>query len=87
MFNSMTISKKIGEMIMEYSFRKCTMEDFNFLFELKKQNFKKYVDMYWEWNDEDQKERLKKDLEEHLSHKNIIFIDTSVPGTVIVLFS
>ena len=25
-----------GEMIMEYSFRKCTMEDFDFLFELKK---------------------------------------------------
>ena len=65
---------------MEYSFRKCTMEDFDFLFELKKQNFKKYVDMYWKWDDEEQKERLKKDLEEHLSHKHIILIDDKLIG-------
>ena len=25
---------------MEYSFRKCTLEDFDFLFNLKKENFK-----------------------------------------------
>ncbi len=57
---------------MEYSFRNCLMSDFDFLFELKKQNFKKYVDTYWSWDDEDQKNRLKIDLEEHLSHKHII---------------
>ena len=29
---------------MEYSFRNCTLEDFDFLFNLKKENFKWYVD-------------------------------------------
>ena len=68
------------DMNVEYSFRKCTMEDFDFLFELKKQNFKKYVDTYWNWNDENQKERLRKDLEEHLSHKHIILIGNKPIG-------
>ena len=27
---------------MEYTFRECLMSDFDFLFELKKENFKKY---------------------------------------------
>lgn len=60
---------------MEYSFRNCTLDDFDFLFELKKQNFKWYVDKIWGWNDENQKQRLKQDLEEHLAHKRIILID------------
>ena len=57
---------------MRYSFRDCLMSDFDFLFELKKQNFKWYIDKIWGWNDEDQKERLKQDLKEHLQHKHII---------------
>ena len=47
---------------MEYSFRNCTLDDFDFLFELKKENFKWYVDKIWGWNDDDQKQRLKQDL-------------------------
>lgn len=65
---------------MEYSFRNCTLEDINFLFELKKQNFKWYVDKIWGWNDEDQMKRLKKDLEDHLEHKQIILIDNEMIG-------
>ena len=49
---------------MEYSFRSCTLEDFDFLFNLKKENFKWYVDKMWGWKDEEQKERLKQDLNE-----------------------
>ena len=60
---------------MNISFRKCTNEDFNFLFLLKKQNFKKYVDDIWGWDDLEQINRMKMDLEEHLSHKHIIIID------------
>lgn len=59
---------------MECTFRNCLMTDFDFLFELKKQNFKKYVDAYWNWNDEDQRNRLNTDLAEHLSHKHIILL-------------
>lgn len=66
--------------MMKYTFRNCLMSDFDFLFELKKQNFKKYVDTYWNWNDEDQKNRLKIDLKEHLSHKHIILLNNKPIG-------
>lgn len=59
---------------MEYTFRNCTLEDFDFLFELKKQNFKWYGDKIWGWREDEQKERLRKDLQEHLHHKKIILI-------------
>lgn len=69
---------------MEYSFRNCTLDDFDFLFDLKKQNFKWYVDKIWGWNDENQKQRLKQDLEEHLAHKRIILIDNKSVGIYVV---
>lgn len=69
---------------MEYSFRNCTVNDFDFLFELKKQNFKWYVDKIGGWKDEEQKERLKQDLEEHLAHKRIILIDNKPVGIYVV---
>ena len=69
---------------MEYSFRNCTVNDFDFLFELKKQNFKWYVDKIWGWKDDEQKERLKQDLEEHLAHKRIILIDNKPVGIYVV---
>ena len=65
---------------MEYTFRDCTLEDFDFLFDLKKQNFKWYVDKIWGWRDDEQKERLKNDLKDHLSHKKIILIDGCPAG-------
>lgn len=65
---------------MNYSFRPCKLEDIDFLFELKKQNFKWYVDKIWGWEDGDQKPRLEKDLEEHLEHKQIIIIDNKDIG-------
>lgn len=66
---------------MEYSFRKCTLEDFDFLLKLKKENFKWYVDNIWGWRDEDQKQRLKQDLEEHLEQKRIIIINNKMVGS------
>ena len=79
---------------MEYSFRNCTLEDFDFLFKLKKENFKWYVDKIWGWKDNDQKEdedknthkehnqkeRLEQDLKEHLNHKRIILVDDKPVG-------
>ena len=69
---------------MEYSFINCTLDDFDFLFELKKENFKWYVDKIWGWNDDDQKQRLKQDLEEHLAHKRIILVDGKKVGVYAV---
>lgn len=69
---------------MEYSFRKCTLGDFDFLFNLKKENFKWYVDKIWGWQDDDQKQRLMKDLAEHLEHKRIILINNDIAGVYAV---
>ncbi len=69
---------------MEYSFRDCTLEDFDFLFNLKKENFKWYVDKIWDWKDDDQQERLRQDLKEHLKHKRIILIDNKPVGVYAV---
>lgn len=69
---------------MKYLFRNCTLDDFDFLFELKKQNFKWYVDKIWSWNDDDQKQRLKQDLKEHLQHKRIILLDNKEVGIYVV---
>lgn len=69
---------------MEYNFRNCTLEDFDFLFDLKKQNFKWYVDKIWGWKDEDQKQRLKQDLNEHLEHKRIILLNDKMIGVYAV---
>ena len=64
---------------MDIKFRKCTLSDFDFLFKLKKDNFKIYVDNIWGWNDDDQIKRLRIDLEETLEQKNvIIYNDTKV---------
>jgi len=69
---------------MKYSFRNCTLDDFDFLFELKKENFKWYVEKIWGWNDNDQKQRLKQDLEQHLAHKRIILTDNKKIGVYAV---
>ena len=55
---------------MKYLFRNCTLEDFDFLYELKKENFKWYVDKIWGWNDNDQKKRLKQDLVAAMKQKD-----------------
>lgn len=68
---------------MLYTLRKCLISDFNFLFDLKKQNFQKYVDTYWKWDDEEQKEKLRIDLEEHLSHKHIILMNNKEIGVYV----
>ena len=69
---------------MKYSFRNCTLDDFDFLFNLKKDNFKLYVDKIWGWNDNDQKHRLMQDLNEHLEHKRIIIVDGKPIGVYVV---
>ena len=69
---------------MKYTFRNCTLEDFDFLFNLKKENFKWYVDKIWGWKDDNQKERLKQDLKEHLHHKRIILVNNKAIGVYVI---
>ncbi len=43
---------------IEYYFRKATIDDFDFIFDLKKiKNFKKYIEEYFEWNEEEREKR------------------------------
>lgn len=65
---------------MNIKFRKCTLDDFEFLFKLKKENFKKYVDNIWGWDDDEQIKRMRIDLEEHLKHKRIIIYNNTEIG-------
>lgn len=59
--------------------RDCTLNDFDFLFNLKNQNFKWYVDKIWRWDDFDPK-TTKKDLKEYLEHKHIIIYNNMFIG-------
>ena len=36
---------------IKYRLRKATIDDFDFIFDLKKKNFKKYIEEYFEWNE------------------------------------
>ena len=72
---------------MNYTFRPCTLDDLDFLFNLKKQNFKCYVEKIWGWNDKEQKDRLKNDLEKHLEHKKIILLNDVLIGIYAVHFT
>ena len=60
---------------MEYSFRDCTLEDYDLLFRLKEENFKSYIEECWGWDTEDQHRRLKEDLELNINHKKIIVVN------------
>lgn len=60
---------------MDYTFRDCLMTDYDFLFKLKEENFKKYIEECWGWNTIDQQRRLKEDLESNIDHRKIIMVD------------
>lgn len=72
---------------MNYIFRPCTLDDFDFLFKLKKQNFKLYIEKNWGWDDEEQKNILKEDLKVHLEHKRIILLNDKPIGIYVTHFT
>lgn len=72
---------------MEYTFRPCVLDDFDFLFMLKKDNFRRYIEEIWGWNEEEQKNRLKEDLKIHLQHKKIILLDDKPIGIYVTHFT
>ncbi len=72
---------------MKYTFRPCVLDDFDFLFMLKKDNFRRYIEEIWGWNEEEQKNRLKEDLKKHLDHKKIILLDDKSIGVYVTHFT
>lgn len=65
---------------MEYTFRDCLLDDYDLLFRLKEENFKKYIEECWGWDLEDQHRRLKEDLELNISRKKIIMVNGNSVG-------
>ena len=65
---------------MEYVLRPATVDDFDFMFALKKVNFKQYVEKIWGWEDDFQKEWLRKDLSQQPIRKQIIVVDDNAAG-------
>ncbi len=65
---------------IEYYFRKATIDDFDFIFDLKKKNFKKYIEEYFEWNEEERKEMYYNTLKNYLGGYNIIVINNKDVG-------
>lgn len=69
---------------IEYYFRKATIDDFDFIFDLKKKNFKKYIEEYFEWNEEERKEMYYNNLKNYLGEYNIIVINNKDVGVFAV---
>ena len=64
----------------EYHFRKATVDDFDFIFDLKKKNFKKYIEKYFEWNEEERKEMYYDTIKNYSGDYNIIVINNKNVG-------
>jgi ribosomal protein S18 acetylase RimI-like enzyme len=69
---------------MEYKFRKATINDFDFIFNLKKQNFKKYIEEFFEWNEKERKEMYYNNLKNYMGDYNIIVVNNKDIGVFAV---
>jgi len=57
---------------MNYNFRKCRKEDYEFIYNLKETSFRWYIEEIYGWDDEKQAEWTHREMEEHLEDMNII---------------
>ena len=69
---------------IEYHFRKATINDFDFIFDLKKQNFEKYIEEYFDWNEKERKEMYYNNLENYMGEYNIIVANNKDIGVFAV---
>lgn len=60
------------ERLLEYSFRQCKKSDIDFIYTLKEQCFKWYVEKIYGWNKDIQIEYTRKEMAERLEDMNII---------------
>ncbi len=59
---------------MQYTFRKCTQTDFDFLYLLKEKCLKWYIEIIYGWDEVFQKRALQKEMDKLLYYMNIIQI-------------
>lgn len=65
---------------MQYTFRKCTQTDFDFLYLLKEKCLKWYIEIIYGWDEVFQKRALQKEMDKLLDYMNIIQIDNKDVG-------
>lgn len=65
---------------MKYSLRKCTFDDIDFIFELKKLCLKWYIEIVYGWNDEIQYNKTRNELNRNIDDMKIICVDDMAVG-------
>ena len=60
---------------MQFTFRKCTQADYEFLYALKEKCFKWYVEIIYGWDEVFQIRAMQKEMDKLLDYMNIIQVD------------
>lgn len=65
---------------MKYYLRKCTFDDVDFVFELKKLCLKWYIEIVYGWDAESQYNKTKNELNRNIDYMKIICVDDMAVG-------
>ena len=65
---------------MKYKLIKITEKDYNFIYELKKNAYIKYVDEIWGWNEEFQKQKYHEFIKKYKEYTYLINLDNKDVG-------
>lgn len=68
---------------MNYELRNCTLEDLDFVLELKKLGMKWYIEKLYGWDDEVQKQITLNEMKEKLDFMKVIVVDGKDVGITI----
>lgn len=65
---------------MKYNLRKCSFDDIDFIFELKKLCLKWYIEIVYGWDDKSQYNKTKNELNRNIEYMKIICVDDMAVG-------
>lgn len=65
---------------MKFNLRKCTFDDIDFIFELKKLCLKWYIEIVYGWDDKGQYNKTKNELNRNIEYMKIICVDDMAVG-------
>lgn len=65
---------------MKYNLRKCTFDDIDFIFELKKLCLKWYIEIVYGWDDKIQYIKTRNELNRNIEYMKIVCVDDKAIG-------
>ena len=65
---------------MDYTYVNCNEDDIDFVFNLKKETMKWYIEKIYGWNDEVQKQKTLNEINRNIGNMKIIIIDNEKIG-------